>query len=356
MSGKLPNKRGVGSESSSGGQTNEPENQDQESVTTTTTNSVIATVKSFGLVVIKNLPLNLAAVAAGLLLIVLIMVVVIYVKVTALDSVRIRYKALQSLSSTLQENFTKAVHAIKVKRDLIDDQLNAAVVKFSSCPDIYRRNPSSSSGYYPVRSSTGQLTSVYCDMTEVCGILARGWMRVAKLDIDNCPTGFRSELVSGQRRSCVVEEDKPGCTPVLYSSFNILYTKVCGKISGYGVGKPEGFRSRREEGGLASNYLDGVSVTSGSNHIMSFAGGSCRCSKLPDYVDNYVCDNVICDASKSVCWNRRLWTHNLCGPPSPFFYKELSAPTSADIKLRVCRDEHRNNEDIAITVIGLYVQ
>ncbi len=38
------------------------------------------------------------------------------------------------------------------------------------------------------------------------------------------------------------------------------------------------------------------------------------------------------------------------------FLKTLSAPSTADIELRVCRDENRDNEDIAITDLRIYVQ
>ena len=67
--------------------------------------------------------------------------------------------------------------------DINEFPLNASI---ASCADILRFNPSSSSGYYTFRSSTGQLTRVYCDMTRTCGNITGGWMRVAELDLHNC--------------------------------------------------------------------------------------------------------------------------------------------------------------------------
>ena len=62
--------------------------------------------------------------------------------------------------------------------DINEFLLNTSI---ASCADILRFNPSSSSGYYTFRSSTSQLTSVYCDMTRTCGNITGGWMRVAEL-------------------------------------------------------------------------------------------------------------------------------------------------------------------------------
>ena len=36
--------------------------------------------------------------------------------------------------------------------------------------------------------------------------------------------------------------------------------------------------------------------------------------------------------------------------------KQLSSPTTADIEMRLCCDENRDNEDITVETIDLYVQ
>ena len=63
--------------------------------------------------------------------------------------------------------------------------------------------PSSPSGYYWVRASDGSAVSVYCDMTQSCGGVTGGWMRVAELDMTNsshqCPSSLRQRTDSGKR-------------------------------------------------------------------------------------------------------------------------------------------------------------
>ena len=52
----------------------------------------------------------------------------------------------------------------------------------SSCADIIESSPLSVSGYYVVRSSSGSLVQVYCDMGVVCDGNSRGWMRLVDVN------------------------------------------------------------------------------------------------------------------------------------------------------------------------------
>ena len=179
-------------------------------------------------------------------------------------------------------------------------------------------------------------------------------MRVAELDLDNCPTGLKSQLFNGTH-ACVVNEDAPGCTSVLYSSFSIQYSKICGKIRGYTFGTVTGLRDKQSSN-ITDNYLDGVSLTSNGNHIWSFvADGNCDCGNVPSFIGNdWTCDGAVCNERK-FCDNL-IWNTTSCGESSPWFLKNLSDSASADIEMRVCRDEHRHNEDIPISTIELFVQ
>ncbi len=71
---------------------------------------------------------------------------------------------------------------------------------------------------------------------------------------------------------------------------------------------------------------------------------------------NFISDDWICGGK---CVNHDctgpLWDTSMCGRGNPFL-KTLSTPSTADIELRVCRDEDRDNEDIAITDLRIYVQ
>ena len=235
--------------------------------------------------------------------------------------------------------------------DINEFLLNTSI---ALCADILRFNPSSSSGYYTFRSSTGQLTSVYCDMTRTCGNITGGWMRVAELDLYNCPTGLRSKLFNGMR-TCIRNEVTSGCTPILYRSFNIPYSIVCGQIRGYGVGSIDGLHRSNDGTSVNDNYLDGISISSNGNHVWSFVAGDCICNATKyDFIGNdWTCAGTNCGIG-NFCPSL-LWNTSTCGMVTSFF-KDLSVSTTADVVMRVCRDEERDNEDIAISSVELYVQ
>ncbi len=206
-----------------------------------------------------------------------------------------------------------------------------------------------SSGYYTLPSSTEELTRVYCDMDMTCGSITEGWMRVADLDLYNCPPGLRSQVVLGTK-TCIKSEFRRGCTPLPYSTFGISYSKVCGEITGFGIMSLDGFfeRSNSEKDNLDDNYLDGISIRSGASHVWSFVAGRCA-ANCNNNKPSFIGDDCICDGTcngNNYCGGL-LWDTPICGRGNPFL-KTLSAPSTADIELRVCRDEDRDNEDIAI--------
>ena len=260
---------------------------------------------------------------------------------------------LKGLSYQFQQVLSNISALFMAETDINEFLLNTSI---ASCADILRFNPSSSSGYYTFKSSTNQLTSVYCDMTRTCGNITGGWMRVAELDLYNCPTGLKSKLFNGIR-TCIRNEVASGCTPILYSSFNILYSKICGQIRGYGVGTIDGlYQSNKIHGNSVNdNYLDGISISSNGTHVWSFVAGDCRCDghKQAFIGNDWTCAGPGCGHG-NFCPNL-LWNTSTCGMVTHFF-KDLSVSTIADVVMRVCRDEERDNEDIAITSVELYVQ
>ena len=166
---------------------------------------------------------------------------------------------------------------------------------------------------------------------------------------------------------------------------------VCGKVIAYQNRTPDafGYHGRGENSTIDSNYVDGVSLTHGHtprNHIWTFAAALdeygrsmstiCECSHFqrtaipsPLFIgQDYFCDsgsqffskdnrNVFYDANP-------LWDGAGCGSNStccsfnnpPWFHKELPSPISDDIEMRVCSDEGRDNEDIAMSSVELYIQ
>ena len=261
-------------------------------------------------------------------------------------------KGVQGIISELGKALTSTLHTIK-GTNMANSLSN--LLK-PSCVDYLRRNQLSSSGYYLVRTSTDQLTSVYCDMTRTCGNITGGWMRVAKLDLDLCPTRFRYKFVHGAR-SCVATEDEAGCTPLSYSSFNIQFSNVCGHVRGYAFGNPDGWYNARgfvRGIRLDENYLDGISISTGSSHIWSLAAGGCHnCGASPPFVGgDWSCDDSLCEMN--ACGGL-LWNATKCGSAASF-YRQLSSATKDYVEVRLCRNEARSNEDIALVALELFVQ
>ena len=244
------------------------------------------------------------------------------------------------------------------------------------------------SGYYWVRASNGSAVRVYCDMTTSCG--DGGWMRVASLDFSNastsCPSGLQERNDSGIRTCGIESSEAAACPSVMLSTSGVEYTKVCGKILAYQFSSPDGFNTGSDD--IDGNYVDGVSLTYGNtsrNHIWTFVAALdefghrngravCPCSSsesgvrpsLPSFVgDDYFCDAGAVTLAFDIFYgDNPLWDGSGCGSAStccsfntpPWFLKELLPPISDDIEMRVCCDERRANEDIAMSSVEIYVQ
>ena len=330
-------------------------NENQETATTMkTTKQLKFACQRSKISKFKNCAAFIFAVSSSILLVFIsVLLILVYIDSVHLDVSRsfpnIPSGSFNEFLKLLYETLSSNEESLK-EITLLND-----IQSPTSCADILYRNSSSSSGYYLVRSSTGQLTSVYCDMTRTCGSITGGWMRVAELDLDHCPTGLMSQLFNGIK-TCIRSEAASGCTSVLFSSFNIPYSKVCGQVRGYAVGTVNGMYGNGNQRGstITDNYLDGVSITSNTTHIWSFVAAGCVCSYTPSpfISSDWTCDGTGCSAG--VFCNQLLWNTSLCGESTPFF-RRFSESTTVDIEMRVCRDEHRDNEDIAISSIDLYV-
>ena len=278
------------------------------------------------------------------------------------------YNLVLSMDNRMNHFNISLENSQKVVRDFnsAQENINREVLKrfssiphfFSSCSDIARLNSFYASGNYIVKSFAGVLRSVYCDMSRTFGGTSTGWMRVAELDVNNCPPGLRHQTTNTVK-TCVVKQDNAGCTEINYPVNNIRYTKITGQIRGYQVKtsdcferygstpRPINFRN------LNNNYLDGVSISTNGRHVWSFAAG-CNCRNAinkPTIIgQDYTCDGV--HPGHSVY---DVWASQQCGRNSIWFYKVLP-PTTTDIKVRICRDENRSNEDLALKTLELYIQ
>ena len=253
-----------------------------------------------------------------------------------------------------------------------------------SCAALLSSSPS---GYYMVRATNGSAVRVYCDMTRSCGGVTGGWMRIAHLDMTNsshqCPSSLRQRNDSNIS-TCIQNRESAGCSSLnnFASSVN-RYSMVCGRIIGYQIFSTDAFYTSKN---IDVAYVDGVSLTHGipRQHIWTFAAAhdsgnnraNCPCikpSRVPESLalpPSFVGDDYFCAVgtdffNQNIFYGANpLWDgvgcmhENICCSfnSPPWFYKQLAQPTTDDIEVRVCRDEVRSNEDVAIEMIELFVQ
>ena len=226
------------------------------------------------------------------------------------------------------------------------------------------------------------------------------WRRVVHIDMSdetqNCPTGLTFNTYD-TIRTCGRLEDA-ACSPVTFSMTGGEYNQVCGRIRGYQWGETNAFYSASalSRNTIDQQYLDGVSLTHGAEgnreHIWSFAAGRtqngmtesfdgsslCPCDlseidaskhPAPSFINGgYFCESGAYDYTEDmlpgIFSDDPLWDGENCREESrccqfntpPWFTKELSAPTTDDIELRLCLGGGSKEVDIPLDLIELYVQ
>lgn len=269
----------------------------------------------------------------------------------------------------------------------------------ASCADIVQAVATAPSGYYWLQSTSGSPVRVYCDMSITCQGVGGGWMRVVNLDFNDtsqeCPPNTRVSLFTPTGiRVCGIITDAAACSSSTFSVQGVTYGHVCGRIIGYQQGLTDAFNGNRVRGpqSIDSDYVDGVSLTHGSNprkHIWTFASArdevgtfpytNCPCTNInqasaalpptppPSYVGNdYFCDTGSTEraASNVFYTNDPLWDGAGCGVNStcctfnnpPWFLKQLPSATTDDIEMRICRDSHQTDERNHVEIIDLYIR
>ena len=269
----------------------------------------------------------------------------------------------------------------------------------TSCQEILHCFPSAPSGYYQIHAPNGSAVQVYCDMEGInCGGEG-GWMRVAYVNMTEpnttCPQGLTqsdfAKLTLCGRINGGYDVTTPrggGCQGTVFSTFGLVYSRVCGQLRGYQNGTPDAFRSYNLNTSSSINdvYVDGVSITYGSTphkHIWTYATGTtlnyvnftCPCNdngvqQVPPYVgSDYYCETsahvyTCCAGIFHFYPNDTLWDGQNCvgeeapcctHPNMPWFLKTLSETTTEDIELRVCGDHPADDEDTPLQVIELFV-
>ena len=261
--------------------------------------------------------------------------------------------------------------------------------ELTSCKNIKQANPSSPSAFYPSIEPSGNMVNLYCNMGTLCGS-DEGWTRIGYLDTsEKCPPNFEEYTKdTGGVRTCRRRTD--GCNSVIFSSHNISYTEICGRVVGYQYASPDAVLYKRDD--INTYYVDGVAISRGSprNHVWTYMGGpnqngaegingyQCPCNvHSTQTVQDFIGNDWYCESGNSELntWSHKaymsdaLWDGENCEPdevdcckqkvgqPSPpWFHKTLSDKTTDYLELRICSDEGRENEDILVTVYELYIK
>ena len=304
-------------------------------------------------------------------------------------------------STCNNEGIQQAINGLNNSIAMIIDRLDSltdAVSNFScpdnyccdsllpSCEAIHKKWPNNPSGYYNITSNNGSVHQVYCHMESLCDSTG-GWMRIANLNMTesgSCPNGFRMYSKGGVR-ACGRPVNKSGsCVGTIFSSSGIKYSQVCGKVTGYQVGHPDGANSNNNN--INTYYADGVSLTLGSprKHIWTLMSGAidrsvfhnkCPCGSIgskpaPSFVgSDYYCESgyqgSFVPTPEVFYSSDHLWDGKDCGssetaccqrPLIPWFYKSIGYYTTDYIEMRICCNEGTNDEDVAIEQYELYVK
>ena len=225
-----------------------------------------------------------------------------------------------------------------------------------SCQAIHIFQPSLTSGYYWVMSSSGSSVHVYCDMTKSCGTVTGGLTRVAILNNETrrqlCTDDFST---TNENTRCTRSTEDVGCSNIVFPVMNISYSHICGTVQAFWFGTPDGFTgNERTSTTIDDNYVDGISLTYGTSnktHIWTFiADGLINNQNCPRQVPQYVGDHYSCLKMEFSC------TSSSSSCYSPFF-RLLQQPVTEDIELRLCRDQHRetDHEGIYLGNLEIYV-
>ena len=301
---------------------------------------------------------------------------------------------------------------LEIARAEIGQDIRNTIRNDVLCPGQLQENPAVScleiaqcinfqlpSEYYWITSSNGTAVQVYCDMDRECSCSSAsvgGWSRVAYLNMSDpthqCPPAWRG--ITEPVRTCGRTNETlngGGCSSAFFSTYNISYSHVCGRIIGYQFGSPDAFRSYTgsQYTDIEDPYVDGVILLHDNEkqHIWTFSASN---SETGDFTIGYVCPCTNAESDQSIppfvgedyfCETGRildggsdhvflpndpLWDGEDCGPGStccelndpPYFCKSLSEPRTdnSDIEVRICGQEELDNEDTPIELIEIFVQ
>ena len=203
----------------------------------------------------------------------------------------------------------------------------------------------------------------------------------------NCPQGLN--LTTYSIRSCGRgHSGRENCSSVTFPVDGYQYSHVCGRVTAYRWAYTHAFLGYYISYTIDGPYVSGLSLTHGSprTHIWTFASGMfsgtsgfddysehlCPCEPgnfytSPPFVGNdYFCESIVTGGNVFLSGGRfyadnALWDgqdllntcYGLNNPP--WFYKNLSLPTTDDIEFRMCLINDDRTANIAIELLEVYV-
>ena len=280
---------------------------------------------------------------------------------------------------------TQVTNGLRIKHPNLVPDLGSADLPASSCAKIYESNETAQNGDYFVPDKN---TTVFCrfDLATVATPKTNGWQLLTYLDMNdpdtNCPSEFRFDVVRGIRH-CRKDFDGDGCGSILYPH-NRPIRRLYGRVHGIHSGTLD-IEDAQFSRGIDGTYIDGISLTYGQlprRHIWSFISflsavfPNCPCSTNAERTTpSYIGENYFCESGTSATMvdpavtfvDDPVWDGQNCEITQDpgcctrgyrgngeWFYREFEVPFVDDVELRICTDELRSDEDIALRFAEIY--
>ena len=281
---------------------------------------------------------------------------------------------LQNLKQEVSGRISNITHNLQTTIKKLSEKLVRSIQTFhtfNSCASVFNLSIQLPSGKYMIRSGNS-VRGHYCNST--CNGRHGGWKRIAYLNTDDknplsCPSEFEIRADTSDPPLCRRANTSAGCSSVTYPTNSMSYSQVCGTVRVHPAGTPDGFIIFDD----TSVNVDGVYLTYGDssnrNHTIwtyiaiytesNTRGGCGRCndrepSNMPG--TNFTCTTAYCNDTAN-CYSNTLWgseAQQCFGNET--FYRQLSESTTDDIEMRVCRDQGRDDEDILISLVELFIK
>ena len=260
-----------------------------------------------------------------------------------------------------------------------------------SCAEIYQINKASRgvSGLYWINTTSG-LHQVNCDMELECGGHKGGWMTIVKFDIskgDSCPSEWTKIITPGNSAKSVCRSgNNTGLDSTIFSTYNITFNKICGRLTGYQKGNVHAFWSTKYDSkSIDDCYAEGVSITVGNprKHVWTYAVGlsddhnntqyNCPCAATPGpdppafIGDHYYCESGDTGTADPNAYytTDQLWdgdgchhvNNNCCtNHDMPWFFRQFASPIHDYLEASICKLNGFDHTDTLVESIELYIQ